>query len=198
MARIPYPDLSAAPQKVRELVATLPSLNIFRMLPHAAPMVRGFAQLGAAILGRAKLDARLRELTILRVAQRSPAAYEWQQHVSMARACGATDTEIAALERGDADAACFGQRERALLRFTDELLAGPRATDEALGDMRSYFSDRELCEAILTVGYYMMVARFLETTGVDFESDNVGAAVELVTERRGTASDGETRPHGRR
>jgi len=147
-------------------------------------MVRGFAQLGGAILGRAELDARLRELAILRVAQGSPATYEWQQHVPMARACGATGDEIAALERGDADAACFGERERILLRFTDELLAGARVSDGTLGEMRASFSDRELCEAILTVGYYMMVARFLETTGVDLETGNVGASADLVGGRR--------------
>ena len=35
--------------------------------------------------------------------------------------------------------------------------------------MRKHFSDREVCEAVMTIGFYMMVARFLETTGVDLE-----------------------------
>jgi alkylhydroperoxidase family enzyme len=180
MARLPYPDLAQAPAELRELVAALPPLNIFRMLPHAPTLMRGFQQLGTAILSRAALDARLRELVILRVGRRSPAPYEWQQHVPIARACGATDAEIAALERGDADASCFGEREQALLRFTDELLAGPRATDATLEAMRRLFSDREVCEAILTVGFYMMVARFLETTGVDLETTNEGASVRIL------------------
>ena len=182
MARIPYPDLGTAPDDVRDLLSAFPPLNIFRMLVHADKLVRGFGQLGAAILGRATLDPRLRELAILRVAARSPAAYEWQQHIPIARATGATDEEIAALERGDLDAVCFGTRERTLLRFTDELLARPRASDEALAAMRAAFSDRELCEAILTVGYYMMVARFLETTGVDLERDGA-ADVTAMLER---------------
>ena len=184
MARIPYPDPANASEEVRTLMAQLPPLNIFRMLPHAATLVRGFGQLGSAILGRATLDPRLRELVILRVAARSPAAYEWQQHVPIARATGATDEEIAALERGDRDAACFGERERVLLRFTDELLAGPRASDDALAAMRARFTDREVCEAILTVGFYMMVARFLETTGVDLEADGGAAATRVVTQLR--------------
>jgi len=170
MARIPYRDLATAPAELRELLAAFPPLNIFRMLAHAEKLMRGFGQLGSAILGRATLDPRLRDLAILRVARRSPAAYEWQQHVPIARATGASETEIAALERDDCDAPCFGARERALLRFTDELLAAPRASDDALAAMRAAFSDEELCEVILTVGYYMMVARFLETTGVDLET----------------------------
>lgn len=198
MTRIPYPDLSAAPPKVRELVATLPHLNIFRMLPHAETMLRGFGQLGAAILGRAMLDGRLRELAILRVAQRSPSAYEWQQHVPIARACGASDAEIEALQRGDVEAACFGERERVLLRLTDELLVRARASDETLRGMRACFSDRELCEAILTVGYYMMVARFLETTGVDLETSNAGEAVGMVDDLRKAAAPGVAGGRGRR
>ena len=180
MARLPYPDPAAASESARELAAALPPLNIFKMILHAESLVRGFGQLGTAILSRANLDPRLRELVILRVGAVSPAAYEWQQHVPIARATGATDDEIAALERGDANAACFGERERTLLRFTDELLARPRASDESLAAMRRHFSDREVCEAILTVGFYMMVARFLETTGVDLEPDAGGRAAAMV------------------
>ena len=184
MARLPCRDLATAPEDVRTLVAALPPLNIFRMLAHAETLLGGFGKLGTAILGRAALDPHLRELAILRVAARSPAAYEWQQHVPIARAAGASDAEIAALERGDAAAPCFGERERALLRLTDELLAGPRASDETLATMRVLFSDREICEAILIVGYYMMVARFLETTGVDLEVDSAGTVTAMIDRLR--------------
>ena len=34
MARIPYPDLTHASEDVRAMAASLPPLNIFRMLPH--------------------------------------------------------------------------------------------------------------------------------------------------------------------
>jgi alkylhydroperoxidase family enzyme len=56
------------------------------------------------------------------------------------------------------------------LQLTDELLVSPRASDATLARMRAVFSDREVCEAVLTIGFYMMVARFLETTGVDLET----------------------------
>jgi len=178
--RIPYRDLATAPADVRELVGKLPPLNIFRMLAHVDTFVRGFGGLGGAILGAAQLDARLRELVILRVGARSPAAYECQQHVPIARAVGATDEEIAAAMADEASASTFGAREQAILRLTDELLVVPRASDATLAAMREQFSDREVCEAVLTIGYYMMVARFLETTGVDLETKPNSA--ETVTE----------------
>jgi alkylhydroperoxidase family enzyme len=145
--------------------------------------LRGFGQLGTAILSQAALDARLRELIILRVGKRSPAPYEWQQHVPIGKACGVTDDEIAALERDDVAAACFSERDRLILTLTDELLATPRASDATLAAMRAHFTDRELCEAVMTVGFYMMVARFLETTGVDLETgaDPVGVMRRIKT-----------------
>jgi 4-carboxymuconolactone decarboxylase len=184
VARIPYRDLASAPDDVRTFVAALPPLNIFRMLAHAETLLRGFGQLGTAILGRAALDPRLRELVILRVGARSPAAYEWQQHVPIARAVGATDEELAALERDAPEAPSFGPRERALLRLTDELLAAPRASDATLAAMRAQFSDREVCEAVLTIGYYMMVARFLETTGVDLETGSADTVTAMMARLR--------------
>jgi 4-carboxymuconolactone decarboxylase len=185
MARIPYPDLDQAPEDVRKLAARLPPLNIFRMLPHAPTFVRGFGQLGSAILSQAALDARLRELIILRVGKDSPAPYEWQQHVPIGRTCGVSDEEIAALERGDAEAPCFGERDRIVLRLTNELLQAPRASDGTLEAMRAHFSDREVCEAVLTIGFYMMVARFLETTGVDLESEKDDPVDVMTRIRRG-------------
>src|ERR1043165_2320041 len=122
MARIPYPEVDRLPEAEEGLARGLPPLNIFRMLPHAPTFMRGFGQLGTAILSQAAFDARLRELIILRVGRTSPAPYEWQQHVPIGRACGVSDEEIAALERGDAQAACFEERARLVLKLTDELL----------------------------------------------------------------------------
>ena len=184
MARIPYPDLSSASEELRALAAQLPPLNIFRMLPHAPTFVRGFGQLGTAILSQAALDARLRELIILRVGHKSPAPYEWQQHVPIGKACGVSDEEIAALERNDVAADCFSERDRVVLRLTDELLTAPRASDVTLAAMRREFSDREVCEAVFTVGFYMMVARFLETTGVDLETGGADPAEVLKRIKR--------------
>lgn len=180
MARIPYPDLAYASESTRTLATRFPPLNVFRMLPHAPTFLRGFGQLSNAISSREAFDARLRELAILRIGRCSPAPYEWQQHVPIGRACGVSEEQIAALERGDVDAPCFDERDRAVLRLTDELLVRPRASDEVLASMQRYFSDRELCEAVLTIGFYMMVARFLETTGVDLEMPGIDPLASMV------------------
>ena len=170
MARLPYVDPATAPPEVREVLERLPaSLNVFRMMAHAGPGFRPLVQLGTSILGRQKLSPRLRELTILRVAALSPARYEWVQHVPIAEAVGVTKDQIAALERNDIEARCFDDTDRLALRFVTEVIRDVRASEATFAATAAAFSPQEVVDLILTVGYYMMLARLLETTAVDID-----------------------------
>ena len=175
MARLPYVDPASAPPEVQETLARLPaSLNVFNMMAHADTCFRPLIELGTAILIGQALSPMLRELVILLVGQRSPAPYEWTQHVPIARATGATDAQIAAIERGALDAECFDEPARAALRATAELLERPRLSDAAFAELERHFPAREIVELLVTVGYYMMVARLLESTAVDLEPAAAG------------------------
>lgn len=170
MARLPYVDPAAAPQSVRDTLSRLPvSLNVFRMMAHAETCFRPLVRLGTAILAEQQLSPKLRELAILRVARLSRAPYEWTQHVPIGKATGLTDAQIAALERDEATSACFDADERLVLDFTTEVVRDVRASDETLARAAERFGAREVVELVLAVGYYMMIARLLETTGVDLE-----------------------------
>lgn len=170
MARLPYVDPAAAPEHVRETLGKLPvSLNIFRMMAHAEHDFRPLIQLGTAILGRQKLSAKLRELVILRVGNLSKAKYEWVQHVPIALATGATQAQIDALERGDIEASAFDATEKTVLRFATEVLRDVRASEATFDELARVVSTQEVVEVIVTVGYYMLIARLLETTAVDLD-----------------------------
>jgi alkylhydroperoxidase family enzyme len=181
MARLPYVDPASAPTEVREILERLPvSLNVFRMMAHADTCFRPLLQLGTAILARQALSPTLRELVILLVGRRSPAPYEWTQHVPIARAAGATEEQIAAIERGTLDADCFDERTRAVLAATAELLERPRLSDGTFAALERHFPAREIVELLITVGYYMMVARLLESTAVDIDPPAGTAIVDSV------------------
>jgi alkylhydroperoxidase family enzyme len=170
MARLPYVDPATAPQPIREVLERLPvKLNIFRMMAHAETNLRPLLRLGSSILSEQKLSAKLRELAILRVAKLSPAHYEWVQHVPIAKMTGATDEQIAALDCDDVTAACFDAIEKLVLRFTTEVVRDVRAADATFAEMKSHFSSQEIVELILAVGFYMTMARLMETTDLDIE-----------------------------
>jgi alkylhydroperoxidase family enzyme len=170
MARLPYVDPAAAPEHVRETLSKLPvSLNVFRMMAHAEQDFRPLIQLGTAILGRQKLPAKLRELVILRVGRLSNAQYEWVQHVPIALATGATRAQIDALEKDDVKASCFDATEQIALRFATEVVRDVRASEATFNELARLVTTQEIVELIVTVGYYMLIARLLETTAVDID-----------------------------
>lgn len=162
MARIPY-----APTGAR---GSDHPLNLIRMMAHSPPVLSGFSKLGGAILTQSALAPRLREIAILRVGLVAGADYEVSKHVAMGRSAGLEDDEIAAL-RPDGDVSVLGEAERAVVRFTDELVTAVRASDDALAGVRRHLGDRELVELVVTIGYYGLVCRVLETLGVDLERD---------------------------
>ena len=169
MARVPYFDLAQAPEDYRQLIGDRPPLNLYRMLPHAGPAAVGFLKLGGALLRRNELDARLREIAILRVGMLSGASYEVHQHRRVASKVGLSGDKILAIVERDADPAAFDEQERFVLAFTDQLVRHVKAPDAMFEEAKRRFPPRQLSELVLTIGYYMMVSRFLENFEVDIE-----------------------------
>jgi AhpD family alkylhydroperoxidase len=169
MARIPYPDPDAAPEPVREALAALPQLNIFRMIAHAESAFRPFLRFGMALLTQSMLDPRLRELVILRVAALSGARYEWIQHEQIALALGVTADQVAAIEAGDLDSKAISAAERTVLLFTTEAVAEVRVSDTTFAATAALLAPRALVELLLTIGQYMMLARVMETLELELD-----------------------------
>ncbi len=170
MARLPYVDAATAPEDVRQVLERLPvQLNIFRMMAHARTNLRPLLRFATSILTEQRLDGKLRELAILRVARLSSAEYEWVQHVPIAKLTGTTDAQIAALARDDLEAPCFTPVEQLVLRFTTEVVRQLRASDEVFAAMAARFSPQEIVELVLAIGTYMMLARLMLTTDIDLD-----------------------------
>jgi alkylhydroperoxidase family enzyme len=168
MARIPYCDIDQTNEEVQATFAKLGApMNIFRMMAHAEGCFKPFMRVGASMLTRLKLDPKLRELALLHSVRLTGGDYEWVQHVPVAEGLGATRAQISALEAGQIKDVCFNDVERAVLRFTDEVVRNVRASDEALAGIRSHLSDREAVELILMSGFYTTLARLTETMGVE-------------------------------
>jgi alkylhydroperoxidase family enzyme len=175
MARIPYPNREALPERTREFLDKLGSLNIFRMLSHADHLLEPFVRLGNGFLAKGTLDAVTREIAILRVGYLSDAAYETFQHERIGKRAGMSDALIAAVRQGP-EAEGLSLEQRQVVRYVDDLVHNVRASDTTFEPLRERLSVKQLQELTLVTGYYMMVCRFLNTFGVDIET--AGAAGE--------------------
>ncbi len=183
MARLPFVDPETAPERVRDTFALLThQLNIFKMAAHAETCFRPLLRLGNAILGSQQLDAKLREFAIMLAARLCSAEYEWVQHVPIAKATGMTEEQIAALERVELEAECFNEVEKATLRFIAEVVEQVKASDETFAELKRHLSDREVVELIITIGYYMLMARLTECTETDVDEPAGTAIVDQAAE----------------
>jgi alkylhydroperoxidase family enzyme len=178
MPLIPFADTDALPPKAKEAYDRQPrKLNIFRMWANAPDCFVSGLRFGGNILARQKLNPALRELVILLVARLEGGTYEWVQHVPIAENAGCRKDQIAALEAGHFDAACFDAREKTLLRFSRDVIRNVKASEENVRAMQTHFSPQEIVEVILTCGFYMTMARLTETTRTDIDPP---AGVSLV------------------
>jgi 4-carboxymuconolactone decarboxylase len=168
MARIPYFDITLATGRAAKAYAKLPPLNIFRMMGHAGELVDGFTKLGTQILNFTSLAPVLREIAIVRVGVLSKATYEVYQHEAISRRLGMSVDLIKGIHEGPS-AAVFDDLQRLVMTYTDDVVANVRASDATFNPVRDHLGDKRLQELTITIGYYMMVSRFLETFDVDIE-----------------------------
>src|SRR6478752_4166842 len=146
VARLPLIDPETTSGDIRASFDRMPvKLNIFRMMAHAEANMIPAMRLGNSILHKQKLSAVNRELLILQAAQ------------------------LEAVERADYDAAGLSEAERALLKFGREVVENVRVPEAIFAAMRKHFSDQEIVEAIVALGFYMMMARVTEATETDLD-----------------------------
>jgi alkylhydroperoxidase family enzyme len=168
---LPLPADDELPEEIRAALAGLPPLNVFRAVAGVPASFRPFLQLGGSLLGGPEIDARNREIAILGVARETGAAYEWAQHEQLAHSAGVSDDEIEAIRAGDPSAL---DADGALaFRAATEISRDVRISDEALAALVERWGQAGTAELILCVAYYNMVSRFLESTGVEIEPEQL-------------------------
>jgi AhpD family alkylhydroperoxidase len=166
---IPLPSDEELTPENRDLLGRLPPLNVFRMVAGAPRAVRPFMALGGAVLSTA-LDARRREIAVLRVAHATNSRYEWVQHEQLARNSGVSKSQIAAIDT-EQPVTSLDDECNLICRVADEISRDVRLSDEALEQIVERYGPREASELILLVSYYNMVSRFLESTRVEVEDE---------------------------
>jgi len=108
------------------------------------------------LLENNKLDTRLRELMIMRIAWVTGSAYEWTQHWRVATTAGIPPEDILAV-RDWRNSTRLTPSDKAILAATDECLAGKSISDGAWAEVAEYVPDPgQQVEFIIAIGNWMM------------------------------------------
>ena len=168
MARIDYCDTNKSSERTREILGKNRNANIFRMMAHSPSYFEQYCRLGGAIRNKGELDPIVRELAITRTGILCEAPYEIVAHKRIGRNVGVTDAQNAALEDWQS-ATCFDDVQRAALAFADEIVKLRKPTDATFNAIAAKLTPGALVELQLSVGFYIMTSKFLETFGIDMQ-----------------------------
>jgi AhpD family alkylhydroperoxidase len=154
-------EAGQAPLLARRFYAKGDPGPIVAALAHVPELLEVTMPFLDAALGPSAVDARTKELVILRTSALLGCRYCTQTHTVVARNAGLSVEEVAAL-RGQAplEAAFTDLRELALVRWVD-VVAGPGQVSEAARrEARARLEDPELVELTLLVGATLLLNRF--------------------------------------
>jgi 4-carboxymuconolactone decarboxylase len=144
--------------------------NALATLVHNPALAEPWLRYNDVLLRHASIDARLRELMILRVAWSTRSEYEWVQHVRLASRVDITPDEIEAISRG-ADDDGWSPLEKAVLTATDELLDDYRIHDDTWQQLAEKLNERQLVEVVFIVGTYICLAMAFKSFGVQLDPE---------------------------
>ena len=145
-------------------------INLQITTGHAPKFARAASTMAFTIRFDAKTPRRLLELVIMRTAQIVGSAYEINQHIPLAKMCGYTDAQIAALPAWQAST-LFDDRERATLAYVEEMAHGGDVDDPAFAAVQKFFTPQEIVEITYTVGNYYANGLLTKALRIQVESD---------------------------
>ena len=168
MARVPY--LTQEDLEPDDRVLLDRPANIFRALVNSPKGARAFARHGSYLLGRSKLDPRLRELAIIQVGYVTKAPYEYSHHIEIGRQNGVSDNDIRAIAEETAGRETgLDALDRAVLQAARELATDISLSDDTFAILEAELDRERLVDLFLTIAFYSGVVRLIAALQVDVE-----------------------------
>ena len=161
-------DAVQAPPLARAYYGTGRPSPIIASLAHVPEMLEVALPFVGTVLGSSAIDARTKELVILRTSALLECRYCAQTHAVVALDSDVWPHEVRALRgEGTLDAAFPDERERALLDWTDAVALGRGAVPAPLVDaVKAHFGEHEIVELTLLVGATVMLNRYCSALGL--------------------------------
>jgi alkylhydroperoxidase family enzyme len=166
------PLLSVEEAKRRAKEAGVPDylagVNAFRAMLQNPPVAGRVAGLLTTMLSGGKLDARIRELVVLRLGWRLKSEYEFCQHVGVAKRIKMSEQDILGVRDPDA-CASYSDLDRAVIRMTDELIERAEISPATREIISRSFTPEQMVELLIAAGNWTMFAIFLKNAEIPLD-----------------------------
>ena len=145
-------------------------INLHLTLGHAPKIAKARRALSGALRREAVTPRALRELVIIRTAQIVRSDYELNQHVPMALKSGLTQRQLDEVANWR-DSKLFDEKQRAVLAYVEQLLAGGDVDDATFAAMTKHFTPQEIIEISVTATNYYGTGLFTPALKIEIERD---------------------------
>lgn len=179
MARVPLVTQDDLPAEYQELIVSSlqpgKTVNVYRSVGNNPAVLSGLRSFLGSLWSDSGLSGYHRELVILTTSREIDGAYEWHQHVGIARGEGVDDEEILAIAREEYDA--FDEPEATLLTYARAVVRDE--VDDELHDRVSGRFENDAVVGIAGVASgYAVLGRMLHAFDVETEDEFVGWELE--------------------
>jgi alkylhydroperoxidase family enzyme len=167
-------DPTELPEEYRHLLGQ-DERNVHRVLSHSPPVFEAFKNFNSVLWNQVSFNPKTIERCILSIARHLDSAYEWHAHVRIGLYEGLEPKEILAISNGNHD--IFPEEEQVLFSFIAKV-ADDTITADDVRNMKSHYNERQIVEAAMLTGCYLVMQRLLSTFAVDVEEEFVGWNLE--------------------
>lgn len=174
MARLPY--VEEPTDEIQPIFEDLEKragkvLNPIKMIAHSPGLLRDWWRMMMTLINDLDLDAKLRELALLRLFGLTGCDYCFAEHERVALGVGVREEQVAQIDDYESSSA-FNELERLVLRYTDGITRDNSVDDSVFDALREHLSDRELVELTFCIGNWNGIARFIVPMGLELDSPN--------------------------
>jgi len=152
------------------------TLNVIKMMAGTDDMYAATAGFIKALFQAQGIEAKTREMIMLRAAKILNSPYEWQANVILGKNAGLTDEEI---EAAASDGPVAGVKPDYVLvcKATDELSQMATLTDATVAELLERYGAVISRKLILIISWFNLLSRFLNGCRVPLEtSDKLGTS----------------------
>jgi alkylhydroperoxidase family enzyme len=179
MSRLDGRTQSELPDDYRYLLSedAMGEINLLTVMANNPDALRAYMRYGSALWEDCGLEAADVERVILVVARELDSAYEWHQHLPVAREQGVAEAELAAIAGNCLDD--LDDRRAAIFEYARAVVADD-VDDAVFAAAAEVLDDSTLVGATLLATHYLATQRFLEALSVPIEADKtfVGWSVD--------------------
>ncbi len=147
--------------------------NLFQALGYNAGMLGPALNAAAFVGAESKVPVKDKQLAYLAASRLNDCEYCLERHKVAALKVGFREEQAEALYKAGelADDAAFDPREKALIRYAEELSRTATSSPETFAALREFYNDEEIVEITFSVATANMFNRLVSGLGVELEPE---------------------------